>query len=185
MKRTSLGKKFTLENNSLTIRYKSQTFTTSTFKKEILNYVLTCQFLLEKFNTEFFKECYAALVYIDVRGETYMARVGGFAAIINPETVTLNIALVNIQPKEAFDMEHMTPAAFYKEFLEDKKFFKQEGKSLDLLVSPLGISRKPRESDQALRRRVISYLQSQVGNQSLQEKIKEMIRQDEGDFSNE
>lgn len=188
-KKKTLGPNFLIDNALVTIRYKSELFITPIFDKKVINYVLSCEFPLNKFNTSFFKDYIAALLFIDVGEKMYVARVGDFIATLDPRSISLDLMLSNIQLKDAWDLEHLTPTTFYNDnVLTNKKFFVRSGKSLDSMVSPLGLSRKFKETDQAFRRRVIEYLQFKTGSQMTDIQIKNLTtgkESDEGGDTNE
>ena len=154
---------FTLNNTLLTIRYWSQSFTTSLFDKNVKDYVLVCQFSLNNFNLEILKNFGAALTYLDIDRKVYVARIKGFVAAITPASVTLQLSLSNIRLKSAYDFEWSTPSKFYEQILSDKQFFKISGKTLEAYVKPLGLLKKMGESDQAFRRRTLEYLSYKIG----------------------
>jgi hypothetical protein len=157
---------FTLNNNLLTIRYWSQSFTTSLFDKEVKDYVLICQYPIHNFNLEILKNFSAALLYLDIGKKVYIARVKEFAAAVNASSVVLHLVLSNIRLKSAFDLEWASPSSFYEQILADKKFFKIAGKDLEGYVKPLGLSKKPGETDQAFRRRTLEYINFKTSNTS-------------------
>lgn len=174
MKKATIGPNFVIDNALVTIRYKSQLFITPIFNKKVTKYVLSCEFPLDRFDTSLFKEHLAALLFIDVNEKMYVARIGNYIATLTPEVVSLDLMLANIQSKEAWDLEHLTPSAFYNDILTNKKFFSRSGKSLDSMVTPLGLSRKYKETDQAFRRRIIEYLQFKIGNTMTDTQIKNL-----------
>lgn len=160
-------KDFVLKNTLLTLRYWSQSFTTSLFDKNVADYNLTCQYPLSNFNLELLKNPGAVQLYLDIEDKVYISRVKGFIASVSPESVILQMSLTNIRLKSSWDLEFNTPSTFYDQILADKTFFKTAGKKLEEYVKPLGLSRKVSESDPALRRRTISYLQSQLSHDDI------------------
>lgn len=155
-------KDFVIKNNLLTIRFWSQSFTTSLFDKHIKDYRLTCQYTLPNFNLEILKNVKAAQVYLNIADEVYIARIKNFAASVSAEAIVLQLELSNLRLKASWDMEWQTPSVFYDQILADRTFFKTVGRKLEEYVKPLGIARKISETDQALRRRTLSYLQEQM-----------------------
>ncbi len=168
MRKKNLTKKFKIESALITLRFGSRTVTTATFDPKVEDYMLQVAVPLEKFESNFLYNPTAAQVVFEVKDVLYIARVGSsYMAEITPEIASLIVELVNIQPKEAYDLEHLTPRVFYNQLLRDRKFFFRSGRGLDSLISPLGLSRKKKESDQSFRRRVIEYLQFKIGEQFL------------------
>lgn len=155
-------KDFVIKNNLLTLRFWSQSFTTSLFDKNVSDLNLTCQFPLAGFNLEILKNIGSVILYLDIADEIYVSKVKGFVASVSSESVILQLSLANLRLKSAWAMEWETPSAFYDKLLSEKTFFKTGGKKLEEYVKPLGLSRKVSESDQALRRRTLSYLQTQM-----------------------
>lgn len=156
------SKDFVLKNNLLTIRFWSQSFTTSLFDKNVVGYTLTCQYPLSNFNLDILKNINAAQLYLDINDEVYISRIKSFVASVSAESVILQLTLSNLRLKSSWDMEWLTPSAFYDQLLFEKTFFKTVGKKLEEYVKPLGLARKTSETDPALRRRTLSYLQSQM-----------------------
>jgi len=161
-KTKNLGPNFSIKNNLVTIRYWSQTYTTSLFDKKVKKYVLTCQYPINNFNLDILKNPTAAQIYVDVRGTLYIARIGDFEAFVEPKAITLHVTLVSIRSKSGWDLEHATPSVIYENILADKKFFTKAGRNLDSFVTPLGLRRKENETDQVFRRRTLAYLQFQL-----------------------
>lgn len=155
---------FVLNNNLLTIRYWSQSFTTALFDKNIRDYMLICQYPIHNFNLEILKNFAAAQIYLDIGKKIYIARIKGFIASVTPEAVVLQLSLSNIRLKSAWDMEWTTPQVMYERILSDKTFFKVEGKKLEEYVAPLGLAKKAGETDQAFRRRTLEYITFKVGD---------------------
>jgi len=153
-----IGPSFKITNKLLTLRYWSQSYTTSLFNPEIKDYQLVCQFPIKNINLDILKNHPAIQLYLAIRKKVYIARVAQFSASVDPNSVTLNLTLNNIQSKESWDMEFATPETVYESILTDKDFFKHTGRNLDSFVKPLGLSRKGSETDTALRRRTLEYL---------------------------
>jgi hypothetical protein len=156
---------FTIKNNLLTIRHWSHSYTTSLFDKNVINYTLVCQYPLSNFNLDILKDIGATQLYLDVADKVYIARVSQFVANVSPESVVIQLTLANLRLKSGYDLEFATPSVFYEQILADKIFFKAGGKKLEEYVKPLGISRKTVETDQALRRRTLEYLNYKMGEQ--------------------
>ena len=157
---------FELDNKLLTIRYWSNSYTTSLFDKKIVNYTLVCQYPLNNFNLDILKNITATQIYLDIAGKVYIARVSAFIANVSPDAVILQLTLVNLRLKSAWDMEFNTPAVMYEQILSDKEFFKVGGKKLEDYIKPLGLSRKMCETDQAFRRRTIEYINFKMTDDS-------------------
>lgn len=166
---------FDLNNNLLTIRYWSNSYTTSLFDKKVLNYTLVCQFPLSNFNLDVLKNINAAQVYLDISGKVYIARISSFIASVTPEVVIMQLALANLRLKARWDMEFATPSVMYEQILSDKEFFRVGGKKLDDYVKPLGLSRKTCESDQAYRRRTIEYLNFKMSSEDNSEEVSSLL----------
>jgi hypothetical protein len=156
---------FVLKNELLTIRFWSQSFTTSLFDKNVKDFTLICQYPLSNFNLDILKDFKAAQLYINVGGEVYISRISSFLANVSPEAVLLQLTLSNLRLKAAWDLEFNTPSVVYEQILSQKEFFKVSGKRLEDFVKPLGLSRKVSETDQALRRRTLDYLHYKMSEQ--------------------
>jgi len=155
---------FVIKNNLLTIRYWSQSYTTSLFDKNVQAYTLVCQYPLSNFNLDILKDFGSAQLYIDVNEKVYVARVSQFIANVSPESVVMQLTLSNLRLKAAWDLEFNTPSVIYEQILAEKTFFKVGGKKLEDYVKPLGLTRKLTETDQALRRRTLEYLNYKMGD---------------------
>lgn len=172
---------FTLGNNLLTIRFWSKSYTTSIFKKQVKDYMLLCQYPLSKFNLDILKDISAAQVYLDIDKKVHVARMSGYHATITPEVATLQVSLTNIHLKETWDLEWTSISSIYEEILADKSFFKHTGKKLESFVKPLGLVRKPSETDQMLRRRTLSYLQFHMNSDpQVKDEVENLIRGQDG-----
>lgn len=156
---------FVLKNELLTIRFWSQAYTTSLFDKNVNNFTLICQYPLSNFNLDILKDFPAAQLYLNVDSNVYIARVAGFVANVTPESIVMQLSLANLRLKAAWDLEFNTPSVIYEQILSQKDFFKVGGKKLEDFVKPLGLTRKLSESDQALRRRTLEYLNYKMGDQ--------------------
>ncbi len=156
---------FTLKNELLTIRFWSQGYTTSLFDKEVKDFTLICQYPLSNFNLDILKDSAAAQLYLNINGSVYIARMSSYVANVTPEAVLLQLTLSNLRLKSAWDMEHNTPSVVYEQILSQKDFFKVGGKKLESFIKPLGLIRKEAESDQALRRRTLEYLNYKMSDQ--------------------
>jgi len=157
---------FLLKNELLTIRFWSQAYTTSLFDKNVKGFTLICQYPLSNFNLDILKDFAAAQLYLNVDSNVYISRVSGFVANITPESVVMQLSLANIRLKAAWDLEFNTPSVIYEQILSQKDFFKVGGKKLEDFVKPLGLVRKLSETDQALRRRTLEYLNYKMGDQA-------------------
>src|SRR5271168_856351 len=88
---------FTLKNELLTVRFWSQAYTTSLFDKNVKNFTLVCQYPMSNFNLDILKDFSAAQLYLNVADAVYISRVGGFIAYVSPESILLQLSLVNIR----------------------------------------------------------------------------------------
>lgn len=178
-----IGPSFKITNKLLTLRYWSQSYTTSLFNSEINNNQLVCQFPLKNINLDILKNHAAIQLYLAIRKKVYIARVAQFTASVDSNSLTLNLLLNNIQSKESWDMEFATPETVYESILADKEFFKHTGRNLDSFVKPLGLSRKGSETDMALRRRTLEYLRFKLSERPVltDAEIRKM-RGDEDDY---
>ena len=165
-KNLSLNKgDFVLRNNLLTIRFWSQSFTTSLFDKNVMKYTLVCQYPLSNFNLDILKDFNSAQLYLDINEKVYIARVAAFVANVSPESIVMQLTLSNLRLKAGWDLEFDTPSAVYERILAEKSFFKVAGKKLEEYIKPLGLIRKFSETDQMLRRRTLEYLNYKMGDQ--------------------
>ncbi len=167
VKKGVLGKgDFVLKNELLTIRFWSNAYTTSLFDKNVKDFTLVCQYPLSNFNLDILKDFAAAQLYLNVDSNVYISRISGFVANITPDSVIMQLSLANLRLKAAWDLEFNTPSVIYEQILSQKDFFKVGGKKLEDFVKPLGLSRKLSETDQALRRRTLEYLNYKMGDQA-------------------
>ncbi len=157
---------FILKNELLTIRFWSQAYTTSLFDKNVNDFTLICQYPISNFNLDILKDFNAAQLYLNIDSNVYVSRVSGFVANITPESIVMQLSLANLRLKAAIDLEFNTPAVIFEQILAQKDFFKVSGKKLEDFVKPLGFSRKLSETDQALRRRTLEYLNYKMSLQA-------------------
>lgn len=167
---------FVLKNNLLTMRYWSNSYTTSLFDKNIIGYTLVCQYPLSNFNLDILKDFGAVQLYLDINDKVYIARVAQFIANVSPESVAIQVTLSNLRLKAAYDLEFATPSVFYEQILSEKTFFKAGGKKLEEYIKPLGLLRKSIESDQAFRRRTLEYLSFKMGSEYEGDDVTNLIR---------
>lgn len=175
MKRKKPGD-FIIKNTLLTIRYWSQSYTTALFNKKVQNYTVICQYSLPNFNLDILKDITAAHVYLNIDGDVNIARINAFNANVVPESITLHLGVNNLRLKNSWDMEWSTPEVIYEQILADKNFFKFGGKKLEEFVRPLGLIRKVSETDQALRRRTLSYINYQMDKSPAGDEVDLLIK---------